>query len=415
MNLDDVLERGLAAAAEDYDVPAGGIDRVREQLAPTTAEASGDGARRRSPWHWPPSRPSNGHAWLGIAAAVVLLLIAVPIAIGGSGSGSGPGETSSVSAPSGDVAGGSVANRESLKTQGLAGEKHSAAEPPVAGSAPYAAPVPVPSQGLPLEASGSTADVTAGGASGTAGSGAAVGNARQRAIEPVPVTASRVEKTGELNLQVGKNQVSATLGRLSDIATSVRGYVSDSSTQESGSAPSGEVTLRVPVNNFELAVHDARTITGTKVLSLQTSGVDVTSRYVDLQARITSLKATRSTFLTILSKATTIGETLAVQQRVTDVQTQIEQLQGQLRVLSSTTSMSSLTVTVDQKMAVIAPRRAHRDNGFVKAVKLSVSRFVRGVEAIVGILGPIALVLLIVVLGWLAARFGYRATRRHLV
>jgi hypothetical protein len=84
-------------------------------------------------------------------------------------------------------------------------------------------------------------------------------------------------------------------------------------------------------------------------------------------------------------------------------------------VLSSTTSMSSLTVTVDQKTVGIAPRRAHRDNGFVKAVKLSVSRFVGGVEAIVGILGPIALVLLIVVLGWLAARFGYRATRRHLV
>jgi Domain of unknown function (DUF4349) len=413
MNLDDVLERGLAAAAEDYDVPAGGIDRVREQLAPTTAEATGDGARRRSPWHWPPSSPSSGHAWLGIAAAVVLLLIAVPIAIGGHGSGSG--ETSSLSAPSGEVAGGSVATRDSLKTQGQAGANHSAAQPPVAGPAPYAAPVPVPSQGLPLAAAGSTAGVTAGGAAGIAGSGLAVGNARERAIEPVPVTASRVEKTGELNLQVGKNQVSTTLSRLSDIATSVRGYVSDSSTQESGSAPSGEVTLRVPVNNFELAVHDARSITGTKVLSLQTSGVDVTSRYVDLQARITSLKATRSTFLTILAKATTIGETLAVQQRVTDVQTQIEQLQGQLRVLSSTTSMSSLTVTVDQKTVAIAPRRAHRDNGFVKAVKLSVSRFVRGVEAIVGILGPIALVLLIVVLGWLAARFGYRATRRHLV
>src|SRR5207245_421590 len=104
--------------------------------------------------------------------------------------------------------------------------------------------------------------------------------------DPVPVTAARVEKTGELDLQVGKNQVTPTLSRLSDIASTVHGYVSGSSTQEAGSAPSGEVTLRVPVDRFGQAVHDARTIAGTKVLSLQTSGVDVTGRYVDLQARI---------------------------------------------------------------------------------------------------------------------------------
>jgi len=403
MNLDDVLERGLAAAAEDYDVPAGGIDRVRDQLAPSPAPSTDDGARRRGPWHWRPS----GHAWLGIAAALIIVLIAVPIAIGGNGGGSGDegggsAVATSAKAPSGELANG--AHRNSL-AQLDAGTKHaSVGQTDGPDAAALALPTPAPMRNGQVQSYSSVA----GGTSGSV-------NAPQRGLDPIPVTTSRVEKTGELDLQVPKGQVSATLSKLSDIATFVRGYVSDSSTQESGSAPSGEVTLRVPVNRFEQAVHDARTITGTKVLSLQTSGVDVTSKYVDLQARIKALKATRSTFLTILSKATTIGEILSVQQRVDDVQTQIEQLQGQLRVLASTTSMSTLTVTVDQKLAAIAPRKQHHDNGFVKAVKLSVSRFVRGNEAIVGIIGPIVLVLLIVVLGWLAARFGYRATRRHLV
>jgi hypothetical protein len=403
MNLDDVLERGLAAAAEDYDVPAGGIDRVRDQLAPSPAPSTDDGARRRGPWHWRPS----GHAWLGIAAALIIVLIAVPIAIGGNGGGSGDegggsAVATSAKAPSGELANG--AHRNSL-AQLDAGTKHaSVGQTDGPDAAALALPTPAPMRNGQVQSYSSVA----GGTSGSV-------NAPQRGLDPIPVTTSRVEKTGELDLQVPKGQVSATLSKLSDIATFVRGYVSESSTQESGSAPSGEVTLRVPVNRFEQAVHDARTITGTKVLSLQTSGVDVTSKYVDLQARIKALKATRSTFLTILSKATTIGEILSVQQRVDDVQTQIEQLQGQLRVLASTTSMSTLTVTVDQKLAAIAPRKQHHDNGFVKAVKLSVSRFVRGIEAIVGIIGPIVLVLLIVVLGWLAARFGYRATRRHLV
>ena len=382
MNLDDVIERGLTAAAEDYDVPAGGVDRIREQLAPARVEAAEDVVRRRSPWHWRPS----GNAWLGIAAAVVIALIAVPIAIGGSGNG-----TTQESAGSGGAATTGFAKAPS------AGVRHDPAA--------LATPMPV--------AGGVVADTARKSMQSYSAAGSAA--APSRVVDPVPVNASRVEKTGELDLQVPKGQVSATLSKLSDIARFDRGYVSGSSTQESGTAPSGEVTIRVPVANFEKAVHDARSIAGTKVLSLQTSGVDVTSKYVDLQARIKSLKATRSTFLTILSKATTIGETLAVQQRVTDVQTQIEQLQGQLRVLASTTSMSTLTVTVDQKIQATAVAKPHHDNGFVKAVKLSVSRFVRGIEAIVGIIGPIVLVLLIVVLGWLAARFGYRATRRHLV
>jgi hypothetical protein len=404
MNLEDVLERGLAAAAEDYDVPAGGIDRVREQLAPSPVASTEDGVRRRGPWHWRPS----GHAWLGIAAALIIVLIAVPIAIGGGGGGSGNegggGSAAALPAraPAGEVTTG--AHRSSL-TKLEPGTKHAAVgQPDAADLAPLAVPTPAPMRNGQVQSYSSVA----GGTSGSV-------NAPQRGLDPIPVTTSRVEKTGELDLQVPKGQVSATLSKLSDIAQLVRGYVSDSSTQESGSAPSGQVTLRVPVNRFEQAVHDARSITRTKVLSLQTSGVDVTSKYVDLQARIKSLKATRSTFLTILSKATTIGEILSVQQRVDDVQTQIEQLQGQLRVLQSTTSMSTLTVTVDQKAAAIAVKKPHHDNGFVKAVKLSVSRFVRGIEAIVGIIGPVVLVLLIVVLGWLAARFGYRATRRHLV
>ena len=395
MNLEELLERGLAAAADDYDVPAGGIDRVREQLAPATAESDEDVVRRR-PWHWRPT----GHAWLGIAAALIVLLIAVPLAIGGSGSGQGESASLGSAAP-GRVDGAGVGGG-GVDTNGAKRSSLSTHELPQAAATPAQVPAHLGSMQLYSSAAGV--------------SGTTSDSAPQRSVDPVPVNASRVEKTGELDLQVPKGQVSATLSKLSDIARFDRGYVSGSSTQESGTAPSGEVTIRVPVANFEKAVHDARSITGTKVLSLQTSGVDVTSKYVDLQARIKALKASRSTFLTILSKATTIGEILSVQQRVDDVQTQIEQLQGQLRVLASTTSMSTLTVTVDQKLQAIAPaKKPHHDNGFVKAVKLSVSRFVHGVEAIVGVIGPIVLVLLIVVLGWLAARFGYRATRRHLV
>jgi len=380
MILDDVLERGLATAAEDYDVPAGAVDRLREQLAPAEADAAVDkqiGRPSKLAWRL------SGHNWMGIAAAIVVVLIVVPFAIGGSGGGDqggSGGAASRASLPaSGEVAGGAVGTSTS-------GQK--------AAGVPHGAPAFAPDT--------SRQALTTGG--GPAAS-----------VEPPTTTPNKVVKTGELDLQVGKGQVSATLSRLVDLAAIEHGYVSDSHSQEAGPAPSGQVTLRVPVQQFEDTVHQARTIPRTKVLSLVTSGEDVTSRYVDLQARIRALQATRATFLTILSQAKTIGQTLSVQQQITDVQTQIEQLQGQLRVLGDSADMSTLTVTVDQRPVALAVKGPHRDNGFVKAVKLSVSRFVRGIEAIVGILGPILLVLLVAGVGWLLVALGYRVVRRKLV
>jgi hypothetical protein len=386
MILDDVVERGLTDVADVYDIPSGALERVREQLAPPVSEPRTGDVRRPSRLGWRPS----GNAWMGMVAAAVIVLIAVPIAIGGSGSNGGESAGSTAVLPASKPASGG----------GSAGGSSAHGR----GNGPLTA-APSTAQRVPR----SVLD------SGTTAGGTGTTEQPDAVVPPLPTAPNRVVKTGELDLQVGKGQVSATLNRLAALAAAEHGYIADSHTAEAGPAPSGQVTMRVPVQRFEDAVHQARTIAGTKVLGLQTSGEDVTGKYVDLQARIRALQATRSTYLTILSKATTIGETLSVQQRITDVQTEIEQLQGQLRVLGNASAMSTLTVTVDQKQIAHATTGPHEDNGLVKAVKLSVSRFVHGIEAIVGIIGPIVLVLLVVVLGWLAARFGYRASRRHLV
>jgi hypothetical protein len=139
----------------------------------------------------------------------------------------------------------------------------------------------------------------------------------------------------------------------------------------------------------------------------------VTSEYVDVKARITALEATRDSFLDLLSRAKTIGDTLAVQQHVTTVQTQIEELQGQLQVLRDQSEMSTLTVTVDQHPTA-APRTHHR-SGLSAALHRSIDRFLNGVEVIIGALGPLLLIALLLAVGWVTARLAYRRLRRRLV
>ncbi len=357
MITEDVLERGLSAAAEGYDVPADAVERLREQIAPRVD--TGPAADR--PRRWNPSRQQ----WWAVAAAGLVALVVLPFALGGStGTGESAGRASGPAAAGG-------ASSEDAPAHRLSG-----------GSA-------------------------------TADKGAETPSFSKVVPGPVTTASERIVKTGRLELQVDKGDVTPTLGRLTALATFERGYVAESRTDEAGPSPSGTVTLRVPVAAFEDTVNRARGY-GSKVLSLQTSAHDVTSEYVDLKARIRALRGTRNSFLDLLARATTIGQTLAVQQRVSDVQAQIERLQGQRKVLGSQSALSTLTVTVGQKAAA-ATTATHRKSGIERAVDRSVSRFVRGIEVMIGAVGPIMLVLLVAGLAWVAARVGYRLLRRRIV
>jgi hypothetical protein len=44
-----------------------------------------------------------------------------------------------------------------------------------------------------------------------------------------------------------------------------------------------------------------------------------------------------------------------------------------------------------------------------------VSRFVHGIEAIIGVIGPLLLALLLIAFFWFAGQFGYRVLRRRMV
>ena len=386
MIAEDLLERGLAGIASEYDVPVDGVEEIRELLAPSVAD-NDDAPTWRDRVHRPGPR-----GWMMLAAAAIVIIVIASFAVGGGGNAlnhttSEAGRFDSAGGSSGGGGGGSAPT-----AQGAVGEplKHAARSPVLA----------------PTGSAGGSAALVGGATAGT--------TSGSTSVTPLPTVADKIIKTGELDLQVQKGKVGPTLDRLTGLANFEHGYIASSRTSEGGFEPSGSITMRVPVAAFDDTVQRARTITGVKVLGLNTSGKDVTSKYVDLKARIHALEKTRRTFLTILSRATTIGETLAVQQHITDVQTQIDQLKGQKKVLVNQAALSTLTVTVDQKV-VAATVKTHHKSGLHKAVDRSVSRFVHGIEAIVGIIGPLLLAALLIALFFVVGKFGYRALRRRMV
>jgi hypothetical protein len=320
---------------------------------------------------------------VGIAAAVALAVVGGMAALGGSGDGGIDATTASVdkAAPSTTVAGRS---RASVEAASGAGGTASADTDTYAATA---APAPL------------APDVASSDAAAETSSGKGVADS------------AMVVKTGSLSLDIEEGAYDRTVEVLTTKAAGAGGYVAESTTSRSGDQPSGTLVLRVPTPAFDGLLADARKL--GEVVDESSQGTDVSGEHTDLQARLTALAATRDKLTLILSKAATVEETLSVQDRITGVQTQIEQLQGQLKVLGSRSSMSTLTVTVDQK--AVATTVPGEKSGIHKAFDRSVDRFVNGVEAIVAGTGPVLLAIIVIAALWLGGRFGYRVLRRNMV
>jgi hypothetical protein len=225
--------------------------------------------------------------------------------------------------------------------------------------------------------------------------------------------ASRVVKTGEIALVVRDRGVSPTLSAVQRAAKAQGGYIASSSTQEYGDTPSGEVTIRVPVDRFEDLVAAVRSL-DAEVRTATSTGKDVTAEYADVEAQLRTLRAARERFLDILSRTRTIGEILTVQQRVDAVSSQIDRLEGSRKLLASQSDLSTLTVSVSEKDDPVVRVAAHR-GGLSQALHDAKDGFVTGVESIVRHSGRALLwVMCLVALAFLA-RGGWKVARRSMV
>ncbi len=251
--------------------------------------------------------------------------------------------------------------------------------------------------------------------SGSAGTstGASASTPNQPALPNGAVGQStKIEQTGSLNLTVGRGGVDRTMTRLTALATTYQGFVASSQTQSGtgGGAPYGTITLQVPVNDFSAALQQAERY--GKASDVSTKATDVTGQYVDLQARLSALEASRQQYLAILAKATTIGDILSVQEQLDTIQSQIEQLQGQIQVLTSQTSYSTLTVTVGATTPPPKPNPLP-ESGLVQAWHSSVGGFVAGVEGVVRLAGPFLFALLCLAIAAVGGRVLWRRYQRH--
>jgi hypothetical protein len=193
----------------------------------------------------------------------------------------------------------------------------------------------------------------------TLASGSADVDARNVATQ-APTDQAKIVKTADLTVSIAEGKFSGAFAQASRIATANGGFVVSSSTSTTG-VPSpvpltaeddkdgnrpraGQLVIRVPAEHFG-RTRAALAALGT-LDSESINGYEVTSQLVDLDARLTTLRAEEAAFQSLLSQATEIGDILQIQDQLFMVRTQIEQLEAEQANLNDQATFSTISVSM---------------------------------------------------------------------
>lgn len=217
----------------------------------------------------------------------------------------------------------------------------------------------------------------------------------------------RIIKTAELTLRVKDAPSSVEAVRAAVAAKN--GFIESSSINDSGTGPrTAYVTIRIPVADFDATMTALKSL-ATLVLNESVHGQDVTEQFVDLDADLRNAQAEEQSYLEILKRSGSIQDTLAVTNRLADVRGRIERFTAQKRYLENRTDLATISLTLTEETRIEVPGRTWKPleifhqaiRDLVESLQGLVSFLIRLGVALIGLLIPIALVILLFVwIGW---------------
>ena len=167
----------------------------------------------------------------------------------------------------------------------------------------------------------------------------------------LPAVGPRVIKTARLSVEVGRDGLPDAVQDVVGIAEGAGGFVLSTELSDER-AGTGTIVVRVPAEEFEGALSSIGDLGDVERRTV--SGEDVSEEFVDLEARLRNFEAQEAVLLRLMDRATTIGETIRVQQELTGVQLEVERIRGRLRFLEDRTSLGTITVGMREAGAVVS-------------------------------------------------------------
>jgi hypothetical protein len=214
-------------------------------------------------------------------------------------------------------------------------------------------------------------------------------NLSQTSLSLPPVT--RIIKTASLIVEVKPKRFSQTYQEAMQIVEKYNGFVARSETSRSGGRlVRGKFIIRIPADKFEEALAELKQI--GKLEKIEIKGSDISEEYVDLESRLRNWRAQEAVLLSLMQKAKTVSESIAVQESLSRVQLEIEQITGRLRYLDNQTSYATINLSLAEPQAIVTKGDKY---GFKKAFSLAIKAFANTVNGLVILCGYVLPLILI--------------------
>jgi hypothetical protein len=221
-------------------------------------------------------------------------------------------------------------------------------------------------------------------------------------IEGLPPLSPTVIRTANLEVEVDPDGLGGALDQATNVATAYGGFVVSSSVQGE-EARTGSLVIRIPAQSFDAAVTDLRRL--GRIEEQRISSEEVGAEFIDLEARQRNLEAQERQILQLMQEASTISETIRVQQVLERIQLEIERIEGRLRFLEDQTALATISLHLVEEGAPVAESKGV----IARAWDAAVEGFMAIIAALVVVLGytaPIAIVAGVVLLVYLRVRRG---------
>ncbi|OGZ08253.1 MAG: hypothetical protein A3D65_02790 [Candidatus Lloydbacteria bacterium RIFCSPHIGHO2_02_FULL_50_13] len=162
-----------------------------------------------------------------------------------------------------------------------------------------------------------------------------------------PAGEEKVIKSASLELTVAN--VDNAAKEINALRLRVGGQIGNSNFREySSGSRSGEITIWVPSARFDEAMAELKRL-ALRVDNESIAASDVSAQFVDLEARLKTLRAAEEQYLEIMKRSGKLSDVLDVTRELSNTRTQIEQIEGRRDYLSRQVALSSISITLTQE------------------------------------------------------------------
>lgn len=127
------------------------------------------------------------------------------------------------------------------------------------------------------------------------------------------------------------------------------GYIIDSTTNKYGDNNQyidGNFEIRIPAENYKAFIKEKDSI--GEITTVNESADDITDEYIDLTARLDTLKTEEETVKNLLSKATEISDILEIESKLSEIRSDIESYESRIKYYDTVTDYATITINISQ-------------------------------------------------------------------